>query len=212
MMKSRCDIRPAQIRAARALLGWSQDKLAQTADISVATIRKLELDQISPRPSTAKTIKQVFESAGLEFIEPEGVRRHPEDVVVYEGADGVRLFINDVRQTIKKKGGEILTVGLTEKEYDLSALEFLADINRTVKIKCLLTEAPSNLSSKSYLEFRVIPKNYNSLIPFCVYGDKYAIIIHAITTSEPKIIVIYSASVAQIARRQFYDVWNNMGH
>ena len=33
----------SQIRAARALLGWSQEQLADAADIGVATIRRIEV-------------------------------------------------------------------------------------------------------------------------------------------------------------------------
>ena len=36
---------PVQIRAARALLGWSQSELAQRAGVGLATLQRLEQSQ-----------------------------------------------------------------------------------------------------------------------------------------------------------------------
>lgn len=66
-----------RIKAARALLNWSQDELAVAARLSIATIRKLEAGFVSPRGKTNDAVRGAFENAGLEFIEPEGVRFKP---------------------------------------------------------------------------------------------------------------------------------------
>ena len=70
-----------QIKAARALLGWSQDDLAAAADISVPTIKRLEaLDGLlGGRADTATKIVNALDSAGVEFIAENG------------GGPGVRL-------------------------------------------------------------------------------------------------------------------------
>lgn len=41
-----------QIKAARALLDWSQEDLAIRAALSIATIRKIESGALSPRDKT----------------------------------------------------------------------------------------------------------------------------------------------------------------
>jgi predicted transcriptional regulator len=63
-----------QIKAARALLGWSQEDLAQHSLISEPTIARLESadGQIAGRPSTAENIKAALEKAGIEFIAENG--------------------------------------------------------------------------------------------------------------------------------------------
>jgi transcriptional regulator with XRE-family HTH domain len=66
-----------QIRAARALLNWPVNKLAELSGVSSATITRIETDRVAnPNKSTLKLIKLVFEANGIEFIadnEREGV-------------------------------------------------------------------------------------------------------------------------------------------
>ena len=78
-----------QIKAARALLGWSQEDLAQHSLISEPTIARLEsMDgPIAGRPNTAEKIRTALERAGIEFIDENG------------GGPGVRLR---KRQRVKK--------------------------------------------------------------------------------------------------------------
>jgi transcriptional regulator with XRE-family HTH domain len=63
----------AQIRAARALLGWRQDELAKAAEVGVTTIRRIEA-QDGPAMgyvSTLLRIQAAFEKAGVRFIEAD---------------------------------------------------------------------------------------------------------------------------------------------
>lgn len=69
-------ITPAQIRAARALLGWHQSDLAKAAGVSLNTLNNLERDAVDARSSTVNAIQRALEQAGIEFIEG-GVRRVP---------------------------------------------------------------------------------------------------------------------------------------
>jgi ribosome-binding protein aMBF1 (putative translation factor) len=62
------------IRAARALLQWDQNTLAEKSNVSVATIKRLE-----PKPGPLKAnkvtiaaLKHALESAGIEFIPENG--------------------------------------------------------------------------------------------------------------------------------------------
>ncbi len=63
---------PAQLRAARALLGWSQEYLAAVAQVSKRTIASYELGQTSPNPSTYVSLIFALEDAGIEFIAKNG--------------------------------------------------------------------------------------------------------------------------------------------
>lgn len=70
---------PSQCRAARGLLGLEQIELASVAGIARATLIDFEKGQRTPRQSTIAAIRAALESAGVEFIEPNG------------GGAGVRL-------------------------------------------------------------------------------------------------------------------------
>jgi len=58
---------PAQCRAARALLSWSQADLVRYARITKKTIADFERGTTRPREKTIVQILAAFETAGIEF-------------------------------------------------------------------------------------------------------------------------------------------------
>jgi predicted transcriptional regulator len=70
-----------QVKAARALLAWSQEDLAAAADVSIPTIKRLEAQDgpLGGRSETGHKIRSTLEKAGIEFIDANG------------GGPGVRL-------------------------------------------------------------------------------------------------------------------------
>jgi transcriptional regulator with XRE-family HTH domain len=65
-------ITPAQCRAARALLDWSQQALADGAKIGNATIRNFESGKTTPQNATLEMIRQTLVEAGVIFIDQNG--------------------------------------------------------------------------------------------------------------------------------------------
>jgi transcriptional regulator with XRE-family HTH domain len=80
-------VAPGQCRAARGLLDWSQQDLADQAGVGIVTVRQVEAGINQPRRATLEVIRRAFESAGIEFIDENG------------GGPGVRL-----RKRQQKKG------------------------------------------------------------------------------------------------------------
>lgn len=72
-----------QIRAARALIGWTQGQLAGAAGLSLAVVNNVERNVTDPRRSTLEAIQKALEGAGVEFI---GERQNSPD-----GGAGVRM-------------------------------------------------------------------------------------------------------------------------
>ena len=70
-----------QIKAARALLDWSQEELALAAGISIPTIKRLEAGEgeLGGRSETGDKIRNALNLAGIDFIHENG------------GGAGVRL-------------------------------------------------------------------------------------------------------------------------
>jgi transcriptional regulator with XRE-family HTH domain len=202
-----------QIRAARALMNWSQKDMAKATNLSIATIRKLELGYISPRPTTTAQISGAIEEAGLEFIDPEGVRRRHDGIHVFEGVKDNNAFLDDMMQTIKNDGGEVLIVTPTADVFaricgleKITALDCLVDLNLTAEIKCLFTNEYDPPLSTPRFQFRSISRNYVDPTPFCVYGRKYGTLI-PLGDLYPKIIVLDAASMAEASRRYFFSLW-----
>ena len=78
-----------QVKAARALLGWSQADLARRSGVSEPTIARLETvdGPLAGREATTRKIQIALEAGGVDFIEANG------------GGPGVRL-----RKWQQKKG------------------------------------------------------------------------------------------------------------
>ena len=71
----------AQMRAGRALLGWSQLELSEHSGVSLPTIKRME--KVGPGRSagdTVLTVRGALEAAGVQFIPENG------------GGAGVRLL------------------------------------------------------------------------------------------------------------------------
>jgi transcriptional regulator with XRE-family HTH domain len=63
----------SQIRAARALLGWSQTTLARSAGIGLATLQRIEQSKgiLKGNFETVLKIQKTLENAGIRFTEDE---------------------------------------------------------------------------------------------------------------------------------------------
>jgi hypothetical protein len=82
----------AQIRAARALLRWSAEDLAEHSALGVTTVRRAELTEgvTSMTVSNDLAVRRALETAGVEFIDENG------------GGAGVRLRKPNNRKQGKK--------------------------------------------------------------------------------------------------------------
>jgi hypothetical protein len=79
----------SQLRAARALVRWSPDDLAERSRVAVATITRAEVEDgpVSVAAADARALRLALETAGIEFISENsggvGVRfakpSHPPD-------------------------------------------------------------------------------------------------------------------------------------
>ena len=58
-----------QSRAARALLGWTQQQLADKALVSLTALKRLESEKdLRVYESTEDQVRRVFEDAGITFL------------------------------------------------------------------------------------------------------------------------------------------------
>jgi transcriptional regulator with XRE-family HTH domain len=74
---------PDQLRAARALVKWSREDLADKSGVAAVTIKGFELLGADSKISTLNKLRRALEVAGVEFID-DGARS-------YEGGPGVCL-------------------------------------------------------------------------------------------------------------------------
>jgi len=59
---------PAQCRAARGWLGWSQAELASRANVSLRVIAAFERGEQRPRPNNLIAIHRAIDAAGVRLV------------------------------------------------------------------------------------------------------------------------------------------------
>ncbi|MCB9989665.1 MAG: helix-turn-helix transcriptional regulator [Rhodospirillales bacterium] len=203
-------ITTAQIRGARGILNWSQNDLAERTGISATSIGAIENGSTTPRANTIMTIQKAFEDGGIEFIGTTGLRLRTGDVRVLSGKQGFFEFYDDIYETLRKHPGNVFVSNVDENEFLKWGSDILEPHTERMKelndihYKILIKEGDHNYVASSYAEYRWLPKEQFSSVPFYVYGDKLAILLFSDT---PTVIVLAYAAVAEAYRVQFETIW-----
>jgi transcriptional regulator with XRE-family HTH domain len=85
-------ITPAQVRAGRLLIGWSQLKLASETGVSAATIAIFEDGEQQPAMLDMAVVERMLNDGGVEFIDKspgvrvKAARRSTAGAVARQGA------------------------------------------------------------------------------------------------------------------------------
>src|SRR5262245_2757162 len=61
-------VSPSQIRAARALIAWSQQDLAKKARVAASTVADFERGRRTPVQNNADAMRSALEGAGVRFV------------------------------------------------------------------------------------------------------------------------------------------------
>jgi transcriptional regulator with XRE-family HTH domain len=72
---------PKQCKAARSLLGWTQQRLAKSAGVGLSSLQDFEGERRATTAVVIGTLERALQKAGVEFIAENG------------GGPGVRLRI-----------------------------------------------------------------------------------------------------------------------
>jgi transcriptional regulator with XRE-family HTH domain len=97
---------PAQCRAARALLNWSQSKLAKAAALGLSTVVDFERERRSISDSAKSEIEAALRTAGVIFVaengEGPGVRLRKK----HEDQDTLTREIDEIEGELATSDGE----------------------------------------------------------------------------------------------------------
>lgn len=199
-----------QIRAARAILRWNQEDLAERSGISLQTIKNTENERSLPHASSMDAIQSCFEIAGVEFLDRSGIRMRGDVVRLYQGDKALDQFWLELYNTMSADdGGEYVAFGLEERKFwdcDAKATdEHILRIKRHGKIMCraLIAEDDDNKPSP-HIQYRALSSEYFSSVPFYVFKNKLGLIIWGAPT---QIIVIDNLVLAEAYQKQFNMLW-----
>lgn len=202
-----------QIKAARALLDWSQKDLAEHAGISEPTIKLIETGKIHSKPDTLSQIQLTLENAGLEFLPQKGVRFRDDLLTMIEKEnedDNIYLrLLDDMFYTMKGSHGEILHsfVDNSLSPQNVIEKEKLLRANG-ITFRHLVKHGDTHLIYPLD-EYRYLPKGAYLNNPVAVYGDKVAFnVISTTQKDESSIIIIKNKQISEIKRREFDILWD----
>jgi len=208
---SRHTINARQIRAARALLAWSQEDLASTSDLSIATIRKIEAGHISPRDKTMKSIVSALEEADIEFTDSTGVRLRSNQMDVIEGDDCFTCLMDYIYHFLKGCGGEILFANADETRMTSQEWDALLRARKSATSCRLLIEEGQTHLCLPLDSYRWVPKRYFRYNLYCIFQNKIALCVYNKTTTMDmnKVIIITSDPLAESLKNSFEFMWEN---
>lgn len=207
-------IEPRQIRAARALLNWSQSDLAKASGVATSSIKNIENEITVARRDTIEDIRKAFESNGVEFIDDGGVKPRQREVRVLKGLGGFKQFFDDVYE-VTKNGGEIFVSGIDEKVigdaldgYGAVHIERMEKISSSLKVKCLVKNGDKNFTASKYCEYKWIDAEQFETTHFYVYNNKVAII-SLLSEDDINVILIDIPKVAEFYKKIFIRLWED---
>lgn len=163
-----------QIKAARALLGWTQKDLALSAKVNKDTIANIEAERNAPQQDTFNKVLGAIELAGIEFLE-DGVRKPPIKSLVIDKSDPNWFFdfLDDVIATLKdNQTPELIIYGVDDSLTKPQAIDRFRELRHmNVQMRFFIKEGNTFMRGDES-EYRYIPEklflNYNSF----VYGNK----------------------------------------
>lgn len=204
-------ITPAQCRAARALLNWSQPELAARCAIHVQTISNFEKESSTPSKTTLEKITNIFESVEIIFLSEDGVKRAKQQIKSYRGQIGFINFVGDVYETVKN-GGDVFVSNVDENNFiKWEGEEAQKHMNRMQTIKnlnfqILIKEGDRNLVATKYARYKWLPEKNFEDISLYIYGSKTAFI--SFTRDNADVFVIEHLPITNYFKDRFKNLWD----
>jgi transcriptional regulator with XRE-family HTH domain len=209
-----------QIRAARALLDWSQSDLADRAGLSQTGIARIENGTNQPNSQTLSKIVAAFEKADIEFMGLSGLRKKTGEIKTFRGLEGLKTFMDDVYEIARDQGGEFFFHNIRPENWIkwLGQEWWTSHVNRMTKVKdnCTIkiTVPEDNFSfiSKEYGTYKWFPKDLiiNENKSIYIYGHKIAFL-----NFEPdnvEITVLNNREFSEGVRILLMIAWSNACH
>lgn len=199
----------SQCRAARGLLDWTQQDLADASGLSKTAINNFEKGHSDIKMESLRAVRMAFESADVEFIDEDGIRRNSEKATILKGESAFETLLGDIIDSMKNKSGEVLvlnrhenTAGQTTNKALLDYRDQLKKHNISERVIC--ENAGNNYSDP--LSFRkYLPDNaLQAAVTTFIYDNKVAFELW----DQSLITIIHSREASDSERLRFEKLWS----
>ena len=197
-----------QLKAARALLGWSQADLAQKSGYSLPAINNIERGAYKAHSATMEDIIQTFEQNGIQFLDGPGVRLENSSLRIkcYEGTDAVHFLFKKIEAALEESDQELYICGIDEKIIKTQFGKDLIRLQKQMKnnnIRILTYQRFSDGMTFAHFQKRIVPDTV-PLLPCFIYAGRVAT---ALLDNPIHIAILYNEKLAQDYARYFNHLW-----
>ncbi len=150
-----------QIRAARALLDWSADRLAKETGLSRMAINNIEQGSVQPRAKSLAEILEVFDKQGIEFVGDRGVGFKSYQITTLQGDNAFFRLLDDVIATLRDTSKpEALFACVDDKVSSPVVIENYRRLRKTgIAMRSLVKDGNTYLIGQ-LAEYRYLPAQY----------------------------------------------------
>lgn len=197
-----------QCRAARGLLDWTQQDLAEACGLSKTAINNFEKGHSDIKIESLRAIRMAFESANIEFLPNDGLRKRGESVAVLKGSLALSDLLDDIYATLKDKGGEVLIANIGEDSLrqvtPKKLQEHMERLHRADIAERVICPEGSVSALATPMTCRWLPAaQVKSAMGFFLYGDKVAFELW----DRNLIVIITSPEASRTERMRFEYLW-----
>lgn len=201
-----------QIKAARALIGWSQKDLGEKAQLSQTAITNIEVGKFRPTTHTIDAIRTAFEASGLEFIQG-GVRLRPSAIITVQGPDYARQIMDMAYAELLNTGEhEILLNGVDFTEFDddfwgivEGHITRLQESGFAQRILMSPNNFASDVVGPLSWHRRLSRDVFDETTPTMIFTDHYAMMLQ----DQKEWLIIKNRNLAENQKRVFEFLWGN---
>ena len=202
-----------QIRAARALLNWSQADLARAAGMAASSVKNIESETSTARRDSLGLIHNAFDCNGVEFLPSSGVRFKNQIVAVHDGKRATTELLDSIYAHVQTSPDrEVCIIGLDETfSVETDGAQMLANhIERLtkagVKERILICEGDTRFLNAPESYRWLPPQYFTRNAPIYVYGDRIAI--HS-GSLKRRTVILEQKALAQHMRMLFSLLWDH---
>jgi transcriptional regulator with XRE-family HTH domain len=194
-----------QVKAARALLGWSQKDLAQYAGLTQDHIANYET-QRSRSLDVLEAINRALNTEGIVFTQ-KGVELNREAIKTFDGEGWYLRLLDDVYETLKDtKDAELLLFCADDKVSPPEVNSRYRKLRKAgVRMRQLVEEGNTYLMG-NLTEYRYVPKENFTNYVCLVYGKKVAVC----ADQNTKAVVFNDLNLATMWTSVFNIMWASL--
>ncbi len=190
-----------KIIGARAILGWSQQELAENANLGLTTIQSIEAGKGTTDKTFAK-ISRALSRGGIEITE-DGIRKPDTTITRLEGPGWFAELLDDVLYTLRDhKDKEVLIFGGNNRVSPPPVVEGFRRLkNEGIRIREIVEEGNDYLMGDEK-DYRWIPSQYFKNHVTITYANKVGNDFHTHG------VLFTNAEWAATERNRFNLIWS----